>query len=383
MLTAPFPYYGGKRRYVETVWTRFGHPKRYIEPFCGSMAILLGSPHITSFEIVSDINGYICNFWRSIIHDPEKTAYYAQYPTIHDDLTSRQSVLYDWRTKHRERLIEDNDFYDAKIAGWWVWGTSNWIGPLYAEPRNTSNKFDDSRPYVSIRGSGQGSHVERESFYAKKPHVHVSGHGQGTQIQRKEFSTKRPLTHHIGVGVQLQHSDPKSGRPHAKSSGGGQGVQLQSTKRDPIDIPSWQSRDIYDWFDVLSRRLAKVVVFNREWTSFISPTVLGNTTKVESDTALFLDPPYRQDNDRSRLYKSDDDGQSHDVAIESYNWSVENGDDYKIAYCCHQDDFEIPPGWTSEIMSFGGVRKQDRRSKQDMIMFSPRCTQPEQDSLFD
>lgn len=43
-LLAPFPYFGGKRKIVEAVWSRLGTPKQYIEPFCGSAAMLLAAP---------------------------------------------------------------------------------------------------------------------------------------------------------------------------------------------------------------------------------------------------------------------------------------------------------------------------------------------------
>lgn len=34
-LKAPFPYFGGKRRVAELVWSRLGDPINYIEPFAG------------------------------------------------------------------------------------------------------------------------------------------------------------------------------------------------------------------------------------------------------------------------------------------------------------------------------------------------------------
>lgn len=40
-LVAPFPYFGGKRTVAPDVWKRLGAPDQYIEPFCGSAAMLL------------------------------------------------------------------------------------------------------------------------------------------------------------------------------------------------------------------------------------------------------------------------------------------------------------------------------------------------------
>ena len=40
-MKAPFPYFGGKRTIADTVWRALGRPRQYIEPFCGSAAVLL------------------------------------------------------------------------------------------------------------------------------------------------------------------------------------------------------------------------------------------------------------------------------------------------------------------------------------------------------
>ena len=77
MLTAPFPYFGGKSRWAAEIWARFGRPDRYIEPFAGSLAALLACPHPAPMEIVCDLDGMICNFWRAVAADPERTARYA------------------------------------------------------------------------------------------------------------------------------------------------------------------------------------------------------------------------------------------------------------------------------------------------------------------
>ena len=34
-LTAPFPYFGGKRRAAPTIWRALGDPSGYVEPFAG------------------------------------------------------------------------------------------------------------------------------------------------------------------------------------------------------------------------------------------------------------------------------------------------------------------------------------------------------------
>ena len=47
-LRAPFPYFGGKSKIAADVWARLGRPKQYVEPFCGSAAMLLAAPAVSA-----------------------------------------------------------------------------------------------------------------------------------------------------------------------------------------------------------------------------------------------------------------------------------------------------------------------------------------------
>ena len=76
-LAAPFPYFGGKSLACEQVWAAFGDVKNYVEPFCGSAAMLLGAPEGKRVETINDYDGFVSNFWRAIAYDPEIVAHYA------------------------------------------------------------------------------------------------------------------------------------------------------------------------------------------------------------------------------------------------------------------------------------------------------------------
>ena len=43
-LKSPFPWYGGKSKVAKIVWERFGDTANYVEPFAGSLAVLLSRP---------------------------------------------------------------------------------------------------------------------------------------------------------------------------------------------------------------------------------------------------------------------------------------------------------------------------------------------------
>ncbi len=126
-LKAPFPYMGGKSRVAETVWERFGDVQHYIEPFAGSLAVLLGRPHDDfSKETVNDKDGFIANFWRALKNDPEQLAERANYPKTENDMHARRKWLASQRDTLTQKLENDPHFYDTKIAGWWVWGMALW-----------------------------------------------------------------------------------------------------------------------------------------------------------------------------------------------------------------------------------------------------------------
>ena len=158
LLSAPFPYHGGKGRWAADIWDRFGRADVYAEPFAGSLAVLLAAPTPARREVVCDSDGHICNFWRAVQHDPEAVARHADYPTIHQDLTARHTWLRRWGAEHAERLSADPEFFDARAAGWWVWGISLWIGGGWCEGSwiggRGVNAQRDQIPCVPMTGAG-------------------------------------------------------------------------------------------------------------------------------------------------------------------------------------------------------------------------------------
>src|SRR5208282_2554586 len=130
---SPFPYFGGESLVASAVWQRLGTPKQYIEPFCGSAAVLLNCPSPASLEVICDGSGFIANFWRAVKHQPDIVAEFADYPVSHIDLGARHI----WLMAQRERVgaaLHDCDWPgDAKVAGWWLWGQCCWIGSGWCE----------------------------------------------------------------------------------------------------------------------------------------------------------------------------------------------------------------------------------------------------------
>jgi hypothetical protein len=127
-LLSPFPYFGGKRSVAHEVWSRLGSPIQYIEPFCGSAAVLLAAPRPASLEVINDGSGFIANLWRAVKHSADLVAEWADYPVSHIDLGGRHVWLMEQRDQIGAGLRDPNWPGDAKVAGWWLWGQCCWIG---------------------------------------------------------------------------------------------------------------------------------------------------------------------------------------------------------------------------------------------------------------
>ena len=131
-LRAPFPWFGGKSAVAPLVWQRFGDVRNYVEPFAGTCAMLLQRPHWpfseTRIETVNDADCFVANFWRALQAEPEAVVQYADWPVNEADLHARHLWLVNVGKEHVARLRTEPEYYDAKIAGWWVWGCCQWIG---------------------------------------------------------------------------------------------------------------------------------------------------------------------------------------------------------------------------------------------------------------
>ena len=231
-LSSPFPYYGGKSRWIDIVWQRIGTVGVFAEPCCGTAVMTLNSPEPAPREVICDLNAYICNFYRALRADPDAVAYHADWPTNHHDLTARHRWLLAQGPELSERMTADPDDFDCKIAGWWVWGQSSWIGHGWCDIEQPRG---DTRPQVkSSRGTltGQGVSAQRARLPVedKRPKV-PDGGGSDVQQQRDNVpgdGIPRMSNKTGGRGVQQQRDHvPWDQIPFVKHNGGGQGVQQQ------------------------------------------------------------------------------------------------------------------------------------------------------------
>ena len=189
---APFPYFGGKRSIASTVWSRLGRPTHYIEPFCGSAAVLLAAPLAASLEVINDVNFHIANFWRALKHQPEACYQWQDYPVSHVDLAAYHVWLTDpARVQALCQNLMDADWPgDPKIAGRWCYGQSCWIGSGWCEktvpaPSATPGWVCSKVPHVSDAGMGV-----RDWF------LHLASRLERVRIIHGDWD--RCLNHHYG-----------------------------------------------------------------------------------------------------------------------------------------------------------------------------------------
>lgn len=157
-LKAPFPWFGGKRAVAKEVWQRFGNVKNYVEPFFGSGAVLLGRPEGNEgLETVNDLDGYVANFWRATQRDPETTAAWADSPVNECDLHARHIWLVERKDSLAAQLMADPDYFDARVAGYWVWGLCCWIGGGWCSGKGPWwHDGCDPKQLVHLGTNGQG-----------------------------------------------------------------------------------------------------------------------------------------------------------------------------------------------------------------------------------
>jgi len=323
-LRAPFPWFGGKSRAVKLVWPRLGEVTNYVEPFFGSGAMLLGSPRIHRMETVNDRDGFVANFWRALAADPEAVAHWADQPVVENDLHARHSWLVSQVGELVPRLEGDPDYYDAKIAGWWVWGLCCWISGGWCAGKGPWRVVDGQL----VKGTtGQG--VRR-----KIPHLGDTGRGVNRQMP------------HLGCGEGVNRISLDGG--------------------------------LVNYLCGLANRIRRVRVCCGDWRRVLGPA----PTTCLGLTAVFLDPPYSRSERDANIYRVE-----ADIATDVRTWAAEHGQDpqLRIALCGydteHADLESI--GW--EVVRWsahggycgpaGNGRASTNRHR-ERIWFSPSCIQP-------
>lgn len=150
VVKSPYPYFGGKGRVAKVIWQALGEVSNYVEPFAGSLAVLLANPKVPKIETVNDLDCFIANFWRAVANDPDGVAEFADTPIHEADLHARhQWLLSAVDADFIFKMHSDPNFYDLKIAGWWVWGIGASVGNNWLQSKGLK-----AAPLLSSAGGG-------------------------------------------------------------------------------------------------------------------------------------------------------------------------------------------------------------------------------------
>lgn len=223
ILEPPFPWFGGKRRVAKLVWERFGGVPNYVEPFAGSLAVLLGRPGPPKVETVNDKDCLVANFWRATEAAPEEVGRWAYQPVNEADLHARHQWLIR-RAEFRERMLTDPHYYDAKIAGWWVWGVSLWIGGGWCKP--TEGRTIRSMPSLSGPTHERWALDWAEPYRQRLKNVRVCC-GDWLRVLSPAQTT--------GIGVSAVFLDP----PYSGEAGRDNGLYAQEDLGVAHEVRRW------------------------------------------------------------------------------------------------------------------------------------------------
>lgn len=352
-LVAPFPYFGGKRRAAPIVWDLLGDVDHYIEPFCGSLAVLLARPHHgRRTETVNDADGWLVNTWRSIQLSPDETAYHAAGPVAEVDYHAMLAWLQERRDDFVPWLEGDPEHHDAKAAGWWLrvqsagigdpWGAGPWrvvdghLRKLDGAP-NEVGGVCRALPDLGTRGRGVNRGL---------PHLGDKG-GRGVNRELPAFSTR------------------------------GQGVNRDMTSRGR------KQQGIADELRRLSRRLEFTRIACGDWTRVLTNAALHAGLPTER-VGVFLDPPYAVSGD---LYATTNHtGGPITISDEVRQWCTTIPTGLRVILCGYEDEHDalLDHGWTKTAgrHTTGGYAKDKTRvGKTENLWLSPSVKQP-QASLF-
>lgn len=88
----PIQYFGAKGNLAEKIVALMPEHRGYIEPFAGSLAVLLAKP-ASKIEVVNDLDGHLMTFWRVLRDRGEDLARVADLtPHSRGELAAAQAL---------------------------------------------------------------------------------------------------------------------------------------------------------------------------------------------------------------------------------------------------------------------------------------------------
>jgi hypothetical protein len=404
---APMPYMGGKRHAAPLIWRLLGDPMHFVDPFCGSLAVLFERPHPCNrpyhSETVNDADGLLINAYRAIQWQPEATAEAASWPVSEVCKQARQAHLIAWANSGMLDLLAGSpEWCDPQMAGWWLYsmccqiGAFHGEGPWTADPvtgrlvkRGTGEPgISRDRPHLTSNGNGVHHAGLREPGVTRDL-PHLSDNGQGVHhagLREPGVKRDRPHLGDNGKGVhrpQLREPGVARNRPHLSNNG--QGVSRPQLREPgvgeepafhPLTMP-----ELRRWFRWLSARLRHVRLVHGDWSRVCTEgaRLTLPVRKGDGVCAVFMDPPYHPTERSTSLYRHESD-----VTEAVRAWCLAAGQDPRTRIVLAGYDTEHTAleaaGWTVHawyVPGFlrGGYGNIDGTSQQtrERLWASPAC----------
>lgn len=207
----PFAYYGGKTMLAERIVDLLPEHRHYVEPFAGSLAVLLAKPR-AHFETVNDLDGDLVLFWRILRDRPEdlgracaltphaRAEHEASYQLDVDDELERARRVWVRLSQGRGGMLRKTGwrFYRdaARRTGSMPWTLNSYVDRLYEAAERIAGVSIECRPAQQlIDDYGQHSSV---LLYVDPPYL-GSTRGWGNQYRHE----MRGVDEHQALAEQL------------------------------------------------------------------------------------------------------------------------------------------------------------------------------------
>lgn len=371
--------------------------------------MLLLRPDEPKIETVNDIHHFIANAWRAIQKDPEGVARWADGPVNEDDLHSRHRwLLYSRKARvAMARVRAEPEYFNAKIAGWWIHGACMWIGSGWCETQQL--------PHMSNTGQGVNSltqklpHMDESRGIIGRQFADAETHGapelqgsrgvlsqqipelQGEARSAVALHNKRPCFpdgSSVGRGVQgFDANRPQLADAYSRGRGVHGNDELSDCERRRLWLTAWMLR--------LADRLRAVRVCCGHWDRVCDS---DSTLTRLGTTAVFLDPPYRKRladgtaNRASHIYANDKSQDVDALVDEVQAWCLKWGGnkDIRIAVCGLEGEYPDldAAGWEKVAWKsqggYGNRNKDNENAARERIWFNEAARLPvsPQRSLF-
>lgn len=266
------------------------------------------------------------------------------------------------------RLMGDPGYYDARTAGWWLWGICSWIGSGWCSGQGPWVVNEDGR---LVNGNDQ-------VVWSQLPHLGNAGQGINRQLPHlgdagQGINRKLPHLGSAGRGINRK-------LPHLGDAG--RGINRQLPQHGDSACADW-SAHLQDMMQALCDRLRRVRVCCGDWQRVCGPT----PTFKNGLTGVFLDPPYRLEG-RDDVYDNHDahpDGENSEVFYRVVEWARANGDNplLRVAVCGYDEPGLFPETWERlRWKSKGGYGSQGQgrgreNAGRETVWFSPGCLRPD------